>query len=222
MPFRPYLPRWPCWYAILEAGYQGVPDVGTREPARALEAGCSYVWSVAQQRADPLIVDGIGPLGAIEVRYREFEQEIAQRCRVEDRGVEKRNCDRQRSIAHVEFLGVGGQLVERPAPSGIRFVLVAEDVVEAHAAVRPDLVEGNGAVFKEADQEGARDIEKVGRFLGRQFGVLAEHCDSAAGSDVLKDFNEKRANRRGQFNDIVTVRTGDPEHQGAVPAQERG
>lgn len=57
--------------------------MGIHESAGALEAACGNVRPATQQRADPLIVDGVGPLGAIEVRYGEFEQEIAQRRRVQ-------------------------------------------------------------------------------------------------------------------------------------------
>ena len=111
--------------------------------------------SVSSQRTDSLLVDGVGPLRLADVRYREFERRIAQRRGVQDGGVEKRHGDRQRrSVAHVEFLGVGDQFVERPAPGGIHLVLVAEDVVDAHAAVCTDLAEGKGVLFEEIDEEG--------------------------------------------------------------------
>ena len=90
-----------------------------------------------------------------DVRYRELEQQVAQRRGVQDEGVEKRHGDRQRrSVAHVEFLGVGDQFVERTAPGGVHFVLVSQEVVDAHAAVCPDLAEGKGALFEEPDEEG--------------------------------------------------------------------
>ena len=143
------------------------------------------------------------------VRYREFQREIVQRHRLQDGGIEKRGGDRRGSIAHVEFLGVGGKFVERPAPSGIRFVLVAEDVIEAHPAVRPDLAEGHGAFFKEPDKERVRDVEEVGRLLGRQFGVLAKHRDGAAGCHILENFHEEWAHRSRQLDNLFAVCTGD-------------
>ncbi len=125
------------------------------EPAGAFEAGPCDVWSASPQRTDPLLVDGVGPLRMVDVRYREFEQQVAQRRGVQDGGVEKRYRDRQRrSVAHVEFLGVGDQFVKRPAPGRVHLVLVAEDVVDAHAAVCSDLAEGKGALFEEPDEEG--------------------------------------------------------------------
>lgn len=48
-------------------------------------------------------------------------------------------------MTHVEFLGSGGDFVERSASCLIGPVLVTEDVVEAHAAVRPGLAERYGA-----------------------------------------------------------------------------
>ena len=171
--------------------------MGVHETAGTLEAGCLNLRPATQQRADPLFVDGIGPLRAVEVRYGEFEQEVAQRCRVQDGGVEKRDGNRQRSIAQVEFLGVGGEFVERPAPSSIRPVFVAEDLVEAHASVRPDLAEGNGAGLEEPDEEGARDVEEVGRLLGRQFGVLAKYRNGASRGHVVEDLQEEWADRCG-------------------------
>ena len=111
--------------------------------------------SASPQLTDPLIVDGVGPLRMVNVRYREFEQQVAQRRGVQDGSVEKRYGDRQRrSVAHVEFLGVVDQFVERPAPGGIHLVLVSKDVVDAHAAVCPDLAEGKGVLFEEIDEEG--------------------------------------------------------------------
>ena len=67
---------------VFEARNQGVPYVGIHESASAPEAAWRNVRPATQQRADPLIVDGVGPFGAVEVRYGEFEQEIAQRRRV--------------------------------------------------------------------------------------------------------------------------------------------
>ena len=81
-------------------------------------------------------MDPRGPLGAVEVRDGEFEHQIAKRRRVQDEGVEERDFDRQGSIAHVQFLGVGGEFVERAAPRGVRRVLVPAQVLEAHAAGR--------------------------------------------------------------------------------------
>ena len=130
-------------------------DVHVHEPAGAFEAGPCDVRSASPQRTDPLLVDGVGPLRVVDVRYRELEQQIAQRRGVQDEGVEKRHGDRQRrSVAHVEFLGVGDQFVERTAPGGVHFVLVSQDVVDAHAAVCTDLAEGKGALFEEIDEEG--------------------------------------------------------------------
>ena len=67
---------------VFEARNQGVPYVSVHESASALEAACGNVRPATQQRADPLIMDGVGPLGAVEVRDGKFEQEIAQRRRV--------------------------------------------------------------------------------------------------------------------------------------------
>lgn len=125
--------------------------MGVHESAGALEAGLRNVRSATQQCADPLIVDGVRPFCTVQVRCREFEYQIAQRRRVQDGGVEKCHGDRQRSIAHIEFLGVGCKIVECPAPSRIGFVLVAEDVLKAYAPVRPDLAEGDGAPFEQPD-----------------------------------------------------------------------
>ena len=125
--------------------------MGVHELAGPLEASSLDVWAASPRCTDPLLVDGIGPLRPIAVGYREFEQEIAQRCRIEDGGVEKRNDDRQRSIAHVEFLGVGGKFVERSATCVVCLVLVTEDIVEPHAPVRSHPAEGNGARFEKPD-----------------------------------------------------------------------
>ena len=120
--------------------------------ARAFEALGGRVQTVAEQRPDPLAVDRLRPFGADEVRDRHFEQQVAQGCRVEDRGVEKRNSSRQGSIAHVQFLGVGGELVERLASGVIGGFLVGAQIIEAHAAMRPDLVERNAAGLEKVDQ----------------------------------------------------------------------
>ena len=62
-----------CGNEFLEARNQGVPDMRVHEPAGALEACCRDVRPATLQRADPLVVDGVGPSGTVEVGYREFE-----------------------------------------------------------------------------------------------------------------------------------------------------
>ena len=66
------------------------------------------VRPAAEKRAGPLVMHACGPLGAVEVRDGEFEQHVAKRRRVKDGGIEEGNFDCQGSIAHVQFLGVGG------------------------------------------------------------------------------------------------------------------
>lgn len=142
-------------HEFIEARNYGVPNMGIHEPAGALKTGRRNIWPTTPQRTDPLVVDSVRPLRTVQVRRRELEQQIAQRGRVQDGGVEKCNGDRQWSVAHVKFLGVGGKLVERTPPSGIGFLLVAENVFEVHAAMRPDLVERYGTPFEQSDEEGA-------------------------------------------------------------------
>ena len=136
---------------LLEAGDDGVEDMGVHEAAGAFEALGGQILTVAEQRPDPLFVDRLRPLRAEEVRDREFEQEIAQWCRVEDRGIEEGDGDRQGSVAHVQFLGVGGEFVERLAPRVVGGLLVGSQIVEPDAPVRSDLAKRNGAGLEEVD-----------------------------------------------------------------------
>lgn len=156
---------------IFEAGNQGIPDMGVHEPASAFEAGCRNVFPATQQRVNPFVVDGGGPLGAIQVRCREFQQKVAQWRRIQYGGVEKRDRGWQWLITHVEFLGVGDKFAERPAAGSIGLVLVSDEVVETHTAARTHLAVRHDAFFEEADEEGTRDIEEVGCLPGRRFGV---------------------------------------------------
>ena len=133
---------------ILEAGDEGVADMGVHEPAGAFEALGGQVRAVAEQRSDPLVVDRPRPFRAEEVRDRQFEQQVTQGRRIEDGGVEEGDGDGQGSIAHVQFLGVGGEFVERLAPGVVGGLLVGAQIVEADAPVRADLAEGDGAGLK--------------------------------------------------------------------------
>ena len=137
-------------------------------------------------------------------------------------GIEEGDFDWQGSIAHVQFLGVGGQFVERAAPSGVHRVLVPAQVLELHAAMRADLAERDLARFQKADQEGPRDVQVVGALLRGQLGVPAQHGHSAAGGHILEDFKEQRYDRRRELDGLPGVVTGDTECQGMVLAEKRG
>ena len=210
------------WNEVLESGDQDVVRVGVHEAPGALQAHGREVRPAAEKRAGPLVMDASGPLRSVEVRDGEFEQQIAKRRRVQDGGIEEGDCDRQGLIAHVQFLGVGGELVERAAPRSVRHVLVPAQVLEPHAAVRADLAERDIARFQKADQEGPRDVQVVGGLLRGQFGVPAQYGDGAAGGHVLEDLQEQRSHRRRELDGLPDVVAGDTERQGTVRAEERG
>lgn len=92
---------------ILEAGDQGIADMRVHETAGTLQTLRSQIRSIAEERSNPLLVDECGPLGSVQVRDGEFEQQIAQRRGVQDGSVKKGNSRRQGSIAHAKFLCVG-------------------------------------------------------------------------------------------------------------------
>ena len=185
-------------HQVLEPRDEGVADMRVHESPGAFETLGGQVRTVAEQRADPLVVDGLRPFRTEQVRDRKFEKKIAQGRRIEDGGVEEGDGGRRRSIAHAQFLGVGGEFVECPAPGVVRCVLVAAQILETHASVRADLAERDVSRFEEADEEGARDVEEVGGPLRGQFRVLAQHGDGAAGGHVVEDFQEELCGRCGQ------------------------
>ena len=71
-------------------------------------------------------MDGCGPLGAEQVGDGEFEQQIAQGCRVQDGSVEEGDSRPQGSIAHAKFLRVCGEIVERFAAGVVGGVLMGK------------------------------------------------------------------------------------------------
>ena len=75
---------------ILEIADQSVAHMRVHQVARALQPLPGQVIARAEQRVDPLIMDGVRPFGPIEIGYGELQQEVAQRRRVKDRGIKER------------------------------------------------------------------------------------------------------------------------------------
>ena len=208
-------------HEILESGDEGIANMGIHEAPGARQACRREARSAAQERADPLVMDMCGPPRSVQIRDGELKQQIAKWRRVQDRGVEESNFDRQGSIAHAQGLGVGGKRVERAAPRGVRRVLVPAQILESYAAVRADPAKRDIARFHQTDQEGSRDVQVVGGLLHGQLGVAAWHGDGVAGGHVLEDLEEQYSDRRWDFDGLASLVTGDTERQSTAGAQER-
>ena len=72
-----------------EALNQGVPHPSVHQGAGALQLCCGQVGPVAQQCIGPFVVDGIGPSGEIKVSGGDFQQNIPNRRRIQNRRIQK-------------------------------------------------------------------------------------------------------------------------------------
>lgn len=73
----------------LVAGHKAIPDMGVHQVASPLKLLRLQVRTVFENIPCPLVVDSIGPFGAIKVRDSDMHQQVAKRSRVEDAGVIK-------------------------------------------------------------------------------------------------------------------------------------
>lgn len=73
----------------LEALNLGVPHRAVHQGSGALQLFCGQVGPVAQQCIGPFVMDGIGPSGEIKVSGGDFQQNIPNRRRIQNRRIQK-------------------------------------------------------------------------------------------------------------------------------------
>jgi hypothetical protein len=87
-------------------------------------------------------VHRIRPLGAIEIRDRELQKEIAERCWIQDGCIEQGSEIAQGSVSHFQVLSLRGKLIEHFAPIRIDVLLVSQNILEPYAPMSTDQSEG--------------------------------------------------------------------------------
>src|SRR5262245_52656404 len=133
----------------------------------------------------------VGPFGTVEVRYGKLHEEVAERCGIENRCVEKGREIAQRSVSHLELLALCGTPIEHLAAVRIDVLLESQNVLEADPAVRSHHAEGNLLLLKELNDERPRDVEKVGSLLRGELSVLRNDGDRATRRHILQNSLKK-------------------------------
>ncbi|WP_439648265.1 hypothetical protein [Acuticoccus kalidii] len=75
------------WDQMRVRGDEAVAGVAVHQFARALEPCAASVWLIPEKRRHPFFVDLRRPFGAVDVHHRQLQQNIPDRCWVEDVGV---------------------------------------------------------------------------------------------------------------------------------------
>jgi len=88
--------------------------------ARPLNLLRSQVRPILQHRARPFLVYALGPARPEQIGQRQAQQQIAQRCRIENTGIVNRNETRHPSVSHPEFLSLTGQIIQRLLAAHLR------------------------------------------------------------------------------------------------------
>jgi hypothetical protein len=91
----------------------------------------------------------IGPLGPIEVRYGELQEQIAHRGWIKNGCIQKRCKAAQTSVPHVELLCFGSELIEHLASFHIDIFLESHDILETNAPVCPNEPKGKLLALKQ-------------------------------------------------------------------------
>jgi len=154
---------------------------------------------MSKNGSDPLFMNRIRPFGSVEVRHSDFHKEIAYRRRIKNAGIKKGGeLSQEILIPHVEFLRLCGKLIKDLAPFRVDVSLISQHVLKADAPMSPHEPEGELLLFKKLDQKWSGHVQKVGRFLSGEFGILWDKSDSTARSHVLQNRHQQlyRASRK--------------------------
>ena len=89
------------------------------------------------------------------------------------------------------FLCLGGQLVEDLLATILFLPLVRHQILGADAPVGPNLARRNLPFLDQLDQVRARDIEKLGRLLGRELRMHGDNRDRVSVGHLAKDLQEE-------------------------------
>ena len=81
------------------------------------------------------------------------------------------------SVTESKFLVDGRQFLKRIQAIVVHCLLVFHQILEHHSAVRTDFPVWNDTLLKLLDQKRPRDIQNLGRLLGRQFGMYRDQRD---------------------------------------------
>lgn len=164
------------------AVHEAVAHVQIHQLACALELDDGQVRPLPEHVADPLVMDGVGPLGPETIGQRQLKQQVPQRRGVKDTGIVK---GRERhgptgSIALVELLRLLGQFIQRLRALGVDGLLIVHQILEQHPAMGADLAKQDFPLVEQADEEGAGNLEQVRRLLGGQFGMDRDQGDGVS------------------------------------------
>lgn len=143
---------------LFEIRDQGVASMQIHQVARPLELRTGQVRSVSKNGPDPFLVYRIRPFRAVEIRDRELQKEIAERCWIEDGRVEEGSKIAQGSVSHFQVLSLRGKLIEHFAPICVDVLLVSQNILKPEAPVSADETEGEFLLFKQLHEEWPRDI----------------------------------------------------------------
>jgi hypothetical protein len=61
--------------------------MGIHQVASSLKLLPTQIWTISKHLPDPLLVDGIGPFGAVKICNRNMHQQVAQWSGIEYAGV---------------------------------------------------------------------------------------------------------------------------------------
>lgn len=99
------------------------------------------------------------------------------------------------SVPHLLLLRVGNEIGQRLGSFLIHLSLVLHQMPKCDAAVLSYFVKRDLAFFKQGNEKWARDVQKVGRLLGCQFGVNRDQGDRIAFRHFCED-TDQQLNRR--------------------------
>ena len=101
------------------------------------------------------------------------------------------------------------------------FSLYRKTFLETDAPVGTHQTEGKLLLLQKRDQEWPRDVEKVGRLLGGELGILRHNRDCATARHILQDRHEKLRRACRQLDRPLLVGVADPQGQGTPAAYQR-
>jgi hypothetical protein len=124
-------------------------------------------------------------------------------------------------VPHVELLCLSGELIKDLAPFRIDVLLVSQYVLKADAPMSPHKTEGKLLLFKKLDQKWPRHVQKVGRFLSGEFGILRDKSNSTTRSHVLQDRHQQLDCASREFERLLMFGIANTHRQRPAAARER-
>jgi len=128
----------------------------------------------------PLIVNLLRPDRVEETIRRQAEQQIAQRRRIKDRGVQNGRENWHALLVQLELPGLGSNGSQSFFAPAVRLFSVSQEVGQTDSPVTADHAIGNLAAIKQSDQVSPGDIKEMGSLMRAQFAPDVDQSDGIA------------------------------------------